>query len=164
MIALASVDSAVAGLMPLTGVNDPGGAIPSTPFCTCTWTTLPSASAAKKTARPVPSGDLVMSDVARAGAVMPCVEDALRFVSSPANTPPATGSGGPLNGWPPGSITVMVPYGRSANGALANQGRPKALLNEMPRGRLTASSSRVAADGLKTLFSNPGLFAVKSLR
>jgi hypothetical protein len=95
-----SADSAAAAAMPWIGVNEPGAAIPSTPFWTWTCTTLPSESAAKKTARPVPSGDFVTSEVARAGATSPCVEAGPRLVTSPAKTPPATGSGGPLNGAP----------------------------------------------------------------
>ena len=88
------------------------------------------------------------------------MEAALRFVLSPAKTPPATRSGGFLKGWPPGSMTLMVPYPVSPRGALANQGRPKALLSEMPSGRLTATSFAVAAFGLKTLLKNAGLLAV----
>src|SRR5262245_9145593 len=149
--AVGSADSALAVVMPVIGVNEPDGAIPSTPFCTWTCTTLPSASAAKKTARPVPSGDLVTSDVATAGADRPCVDAGPLSVTSPANTPPATGSGAPLNGAPFGSMTVIVPYGASPEGALANQGRPNALLSEMPSGRLTATSLAVAAPGLKML-------------
>src|SRR5215468_2753596 len=109
VIASGSLDSAVCVLIPLIGVNEPAGANPSTPFSTCTWTTLPSASAAKNTARPVPSGDLVTSDVATDGAVRPWVEAALRLVTLPAKTPPATGSGAPFNGAPLGSMTVIVP-------------------------------------------------------
>jgi hypothetical protein len=145
-----SVDSAAAVVMPVIGVNEPGTAIPSTPFCTCTCTTLPSARAAKNTARPVPSGDLVARAVATAGALRPWVEAALRFVTSSAKTPPATGSGAPLSGAPPGSMTVMVPWPASPSSRPAWKVRAQQVVVGAPlppyrvrdRQRLCAKSAR----------------------
>ena len=61
----------------------------------------------------------------------------------PVNTPPAVGSGAPASGKPPGSTTEIVPSPSLPFGALANHGRPKPLLNEMPSGRLTDGRSLV---------------------
>jgi hypothetical protein len=68
-----SGDSARSVVMSAIGVNDPGGARSSTPSCTWTCATLPSASAARNTARPLVagSGDFVMSAVAIAPAESP---------------------------------------------------------------------------------------------
>ncbi len=67
------VDSAVARSTLATGVTVPGDANGSTPFSTLICTTLPSASTATKTARPVRSGDLVTMAVPRAAVVRPAV-------------------------------------------------------------------------------------------
>ena len=45
-------------------------------------------------------------------------------------------------------------------GALANHGRPKPLLNEMPSGRLTDGRSFVAALGFLMLLMKAGLCAL----
>ena len=66
--------------------------------------------------------------------VRPCVDCALRLVSSPAKTPPATGEGAPCSGAPFGSMTVMVPSPAAPVGEFENQGRPLPLLSEMPVG------------------------------
>jgi len=155
-------DSTAAVVIVGMGVKDPAGTSPSTPFCTCTCSTLPSASAARNTARLLPSGDLVRSAVASAAAVRPWVVLASRFVRSPANTPPATPDGAPASGAPDGSMTVMVPSPPLPFGALANQGRPNPLLSEIPRGRLTDGRSAVAAPGLFTPLRKAGLCAAYS--
>src|SRR3954470_1433900 len=115
---------------------------------------LPSASAARKTALPVPSGDLLRMAVATAPWSSPLVEAALRLVTSPAKTPPAIGSGGPASGAPLGSSTVIVPAPLAPVGALASQGRPLPLLIEIPSGRLDDGNAAVAAAGLLTLLRN----------
>src|SRR5262249_22568177 len=120
----------------------------------------PSARAAKKTARPLPSGDLVTRLVASAPATRPCVVSAFRLVSSPAKTPPATGSGAPASGAPTGSRTVMVPSPSLPLGVLASHGRPKPLLSEIPRGRLAAGNAAVTAPGSNLELRNAGLCAV----
>src|SRR5206468_11408779 len=76
---LGSDDSALSVLMPSMGVNEPGGASWSTPFCTCTCAMLPSASAAKNTALMDRPGDLVASAVATAALVSPPIDAALRL-------------------------------------------------------------------------------------
>ena len=121
---------------------------------------LPSASAAKNTALIDKSGDFVMSAVATAALVKPPTDAVLRFVTVPVNTPPAVGSGAPASGNPPGSTTEIVPASSLPFGALANHGRPKPLLNEMPSGRLTDGRSLVAALGFLTLLMKAGLCAL----
>src|SRR5258705_6594602 len=71
---LGSVDSAAEVVMRGIGVKEPALASGSTPLCTCTCATLPSASAAKNTALCgiAKSGDLVASAVATAAVVRPC--------------------------------------------------------------------------------------------
>jgi hypothetical protein len=102
---------------------------------------------------------LVSSAVASVPADRPWLEAALRLVTSPAKTPPATGSGGPLKGAPLGSVTETVPVPALPVGALASQGRPKALLSEIPSGRLTDTSRAVAAAGLNRLLAKAALLA-----
>src|SRR5262245_32889061 len=142
----ATEDSAVSEVMPEIAVKEPVGNSGSTPFCTWTCATLPSARAARNTALPLASGDLVMSAVASAGDVNPPGELGTRFVTLPANTPPAATLGAPASGTPLGSRTVIVPS-PPLTGALANHGRPKPLLKEIPRGRLTPGSALVTALG-----------------
>ena len=60
------IDCVAATVRLVSGWKVPAGARPSTPLRTWTWTMLPSASAARKTALPVPSGDLLMMAVATA--------------------------------------------------------------------------------------------------
>src|SRR4029079_19144031 len=124
---------------------------------------LPSASAAKNTARIDKSGDFVMSAVATAALVKPPIDAALRFVIVPVNTPPAIGSGAPASGNPPGSTTEIVPAASLPLGALANHGRPKPLLNEIPSGRLTDGSAFVTALGFLTLSMKAGLCALSRM-
>ena len=95
-----------------------------------------------------------------AALVSPPIDDLFRLVMVPANTPPATGSGAPLRGKPPGSTTEIVPSALLPFGAFANHGRPKPLLNEMPSGRLTAGRAFVTAIGFLTPLVNGGLWAV----
>src|SRR5437899_881427 len=161
-----SDDSAFSVEMFEIGVNDPESTSPSTPSATWTWTTLPSARAARNTARPLVdgSGDFVTSAVASAAAVIPCVDVELWFVRLPENTPPATVSGAPLSGAPLGSITVIVPSPMLPFGALANHGRPNPLLSEIPSGRLTAGIPAVTAPMLPlTLFKNAGFCALYTM-
>src|SRR5919108_5733893 len=113
---------------------------------------LPSARAAKNTARMLRSGDFVASAVATAALVKPSVEPGVRFVKLPAKTPPAVKSGAPARGKPWGSMTVIVPSPELPFGALANHGLPKPLLNEIPSGRLTDGRSLVTAAGFLMLF------------
>src|SRR4249920_2396496 len=102
-----------------------------------------------------------MSAVAIAPAESPCTVAEVRFVSIPAKTPPATALGAPFRGAPLGSMTVIVPSPAAPAGALANHGRPNPLLNEIPRGRLTAGSALVAAATFPfALLMNAGLCAV----
>src|SRR5882672_731043 len=115
---------------------------------------LPSASAARKTALPLPSGDFVSNAVAMAPWSRPSVEAGPRFVRSPENTPPATGKGAPASGAPLGSSTEIVPAPVAPVGALAIQGRPKPRLSDRPSGRLVEGSAAVTADGLLTLLRN----------
>src|SRR4030095_12177452 len=120
---------------------------------------LPSARAAKNTARIDKSGDFVASAVATAALVSPPIDAGLRFVSVPVNTPPAVRSGAPRRPIPLGSVTEIVPSPELPDGALANHGLPNPLLNEMPSGRLTDGRSAVAASGLLRPFRKSGLCA-----
>src|SRR6185312_931949 len=112
---------------------------------------LPSASAARNTALPDPSDDLVRMAVATAPWSSPSVEALLRLVPSPEKMPPATASGAPASGAPLGSRTVIVPGPSAPVGALATQGRPLPLLIEMPSGRLDDTNAAVTAIGLLML-------------
>jgi len=102
-------------------------------------------------------GGFVASAVATAALVNPPIDDVFRLVIVPVNTPPASGSGAPLRGKPPGSTTEIVPSALLPPGAFANHGRPKPLLNEMPSGRLTDGNAFVAAFGFLMPLMNGGL-------
>jgi hypothetical protein len=64
---------------------------------------------------------------------------------------------------PFGSVTEIVPLPEAPFGALANHGRPKPLLKEMPSGRLTDGRSFVIAPGLSRPFRNAGVCALYSI-
>ena len=79
----------------------------------------------------------------------------------PANTPPARLLGASESGRPSGSSTDSTPMlAAPDSGAFANQGRPKALLSEMPSGFETPGMSAVSAAEFGSRFRNSGDCAV----